>query len=253
MNGLAKKYGLATQYYANTHPSIGNHLGLTTGADHDNNDSFNKTVTADNVVRDLLAAGKTWTAYEESLPRVDYTSPDIGNYVRRYCPLSYFSDVINSSTQKLSLVPFTQFKADLANNAWPNYSFMTPNLCNDAHDCSLGTADSWLKTNIDSLVKSASLQNGGLLIIVLDEAANHNSHGGGQVAWVAISPKYSKGGLQIHYAVSTPEYAALDAGRSRAEALSRKRQERNEHVRIFQVAGASATQHGDYWIVNIRK
>jgi hypothetical protein len=29
------------------------------------------------------------------------------------------------------------------------------------------------------LVKSASLENGGLLIIVFDEAANDNSHGGG--------------------------------------------------------------------------
>jgi len=171
--------------------------------------------------------------------------------VRRHCPLSYFSDVVNSSTQKLSLAPFTQFKADLANNAWPDYSFITPNLCNDAHDCSLGTADSWLKTNIDPLVKSASLQNGGLLIIAFDQAANHNSHGGGQVAWVAISPKYSTGGYKS--TTLNQQYAALDAGRSRAEALSRKRQERNEHVRIFQVAGASATQHGDYWSVNIRK
>jgi phosphatidylinositol-3-phosphatase len=96
-----------------------------------NNDSFNKTVTADNVVRHLLAAGKTWKAYEESLPKVGYTSPDTRNYVRRHCPLSYFSDVVNSSTQKLNLVPFTQFKADLANNALSDYSFITPNLCND--------------------------------------------------------------------------------------------------------------------------
>ncbi|HWR35716.1 MAG TPA: hypothetical protein VN622_07600, partial [Clostridia bacterium] len=31
LNSLAAKYGLATQYYANTHPSIGNYFMLTTG------------------------------------------------------------------------------------------------------------------------------------------------------------------------------------------------------------------------------
>lgn len=196
LNSLANKYGLATQYYANTHPSIGNYFELTTGQIVTNNDSFNSTVSADNVVRHLLTAGKTWKAYEESLPKAGYISPDTGKYVRRHCPLSYFSDVVNSSTQKLNLVPFTQFKADLANNALPNYSFITPNLCNDAHDCSLGTADNWLMTNIDPLIKSATFQSSGLLIIVFDESGNDNSHGGGRVAWVAISPKHSKGGYK---------------------------------------------------------
>ena len=31
LNRLASQYGLATQYYANTHPSIGNYFMLTTG------------------------------------------------------------------------------------------------------------------------------------------------------------------------------------------------------------------------------
>jgi phosphatidylinositol-3-phosphatase len=196
LNSLANKYGLATQYYANTHPSIGNYFELTAGQIITNNDSFNGKVSADNVVRHLLTAGKTWKAYEDSLPKIGYISPDTANYVRRHCPLSYFSDVVNSSTQKQNLVPFTQFKKDLANNALPNYSFITPNLCNDAHNCSLGTADSWLKTNIGPLINSASFQSNGLLIIVFDESANDNSHGGGRIAWVAISPKYSKGGYK---------------------------------------------------------
>src|SRR5215471_19366349 len=29
LNGLASQYGLATQYYANTHPSIGNYFMMT--------------------------------------------------------------------------------------------------------------------------------------------------------------------------------------------------------------------------------
>ena len=103
---------------------------------------------------------------------------------------------MNSSAQKLHLVPFTQFSKDRVNNALPKYSFITPNLCNDAHNCSLSTADAWLKNNIDPLVRSAPFQSGDLLIIVFDESANDNTNGGGRVAWVAISPKYSKPGYK---------------------------------------------------------
>jgi phospholipase C len=192
LNSLANTYGLATQYYANTHPSIGNYFMLTTGKIITNNDSFTGTVTADNVVRHLLTAGKTWKSYEETLPYAGYIQPDTGNYARRHCPLSYFSDVVNSSSEKLNLVPFTQFSSDLASGHLPSYSFITPNLCNDAHNCSLGTADAWLKKNIAPLISSSVFKDGGLLIIVFDESANDNTHGGGRVAWVAVSPEFSK-------------------------------------------------------------
>ena len=193
VNSLASKYGLATQYYADTHPSIGNYFTLTTGQVITNNDSFNGVVKQDNVVRHLLASGKTWKAYEEDLPKAGYTAPDVANYARRHCPLSYMSDVLNVPTQKLNLVPFTQFAKDLAGGTFPSYSFITPNLCNDAHDCSLATADKWLQTHIAPLIASAGFQNGDLLVIVFDESGSDNSHGGGRVAWIAVSPQFSKG------------------------------------------------------------
>ena len=40
LNSLASQYGLATQYFANTHPSIGNYFMLTTGQVVTNDDSF---------------------------------------------------------------------------------------------------------------------------------------------------------------------------------------------------------------------
>jgi hypothetical protein len=196
LNSLAKNYGLATQYYANTHPSIGNYFMMTTGQVITNNDNFTGTVTADNVVRHLLTAGKTWKSYEESLPSVGYVSPDVGLYARRHCPLSYFSDVVNSSNERLNLVPFSEFSSDLAAGRLPQYSFITPNLCNDAHNCSLATADGWLKKNIAPLLASSTFKNGGLLIIVFDESGNDNTHGGGRVAWVAVSPEFSKAGYK---------------------------------------------------------
>src|SRR5207302_11314501 len=60
LNSLASKYTLATNYYANTHPSIGNYFMLTTGQIITNNDSYTGTVTSDNIVRRIMTAGKTW-------------------------------------------------------------------------------------------------------------------------------------------------------------------------------------------------
>jgi phosphatidylinositol-3-phosphatase len=196
LNSVANKYGLATQYYANTPPSIGNYFMLTAGQIYTNNDSYVPPSTGlniDNVVRHLLSAGKTWKSYEESLQSVGYLSPDTAYYARRHCPLSYFSDVMGSNVQRLNLVPFTQFATDLTNHRLPNYSFITPNLINDAHNGTLAQADGWLKTHISSLIASSDFQQSGLLIIVFDESATDNTHGGGRVAMVVVSSKAKTG------------------------------------------------------------
>src|SRR5438045_319099 len=135
----------------------------------------------DNIAHELELAGKTWKDYPEKT----------GTYYVRHDPLQYMTNIT-----KANLTSFSQFKTDLANHALPNFSWITPNGCNDAHDCGLSTADSWLQTNIDPLVQSTYFQPGGdgLLIIVFDE--NSGSGGtmttgttdGGQVECVIVSP-----------------------------------------------------------------
>jgi hypothetical protein len=193
LHSLIAQGGLATQYYANTHPSIGNYFMLTTGQIITNSDGYSQPVSDDNIVRQLLAAGKTWKAYAEDLPSVGFTGQSSGNYARKHNPLSFFSDVVNDSAQLRRLVPFTQFATDLAGDSLPDYAFVAPNLCNDAHDCSLQTADTWLQSNIAPLLASAAFQQDGLLIIVFDEADTDNTNGGGRIAWVVVSPKAKPG------------------------------------------------------------
>ena len=100
---------------------------------------------------------------------------------------------MNDPTQVRRLVPFTQFATDLANGTLPNYSNIVPNLCNDAHDCPLRTADDWLRGNIDPLIKSATFQLDGVLIILFDESGDDDRNGGGRVAWIVVSPKAKRG------------------------------------------------------------
>jgi hypothetical protein len=192
LNSLANQYGLATNYFANAHPSIPNYFELTTGQILtliDASTPHNFPVDANNVVRDLLAAGKSWKSYAEDIPSVGYTGGDIGRYAVRHNPLAYFTDVQNDAKQVQNLVPFSQFAIDLNAANLPDYSFIVPNLCNDAHDCPRSTADAWLKTNIDPLIQSPQFQKDGLLIILFDEADTLDfTSGGGHVAAVIVSP-----------------------------------------------------------------
>src|SRR6202047_4898836 len=197
LNGLANQYGLATNYFANGHPSIPDYFMLTTGKtltliDAVTPDSF--SVSDDNVIRELIAAGKTWKSYAEDLPAIGYTGGDSGNYAVRHYPLAYMIDVQNDSAQRKNLVPFSQFSTDLSTANLPDYSFIVPNLCNDAHDCSLAAADSWLKKNLDPVIQSPVFQKDGLLIIVFDEADTLDlTAGGGHVAAVIVSPLGKRG------------------------------------------------------------
>jgi phosphatidylinositol-3-phosphatase len=205
LNSLASENALATQYYANVHPSIGNYFMLTAGQLVTSNDSLNTTVNVDNIVRHLLTAGKTWKSYAESLPSVGYIGGDQYPYIRHHNPLSYFTDVANSSVQRLNLVPFTHFAGDLGKNQLPNYSFVVPNENHNAHDCptaptgctnavKLATADTWLKNNIAPLLNNPAFQKDGILIIVFDEGFDTDTaHGGGHVAALAVGPGVKKG------------------------------------------------------------
>jgi acid phosphatase len=205
LNSLAGQYALATNYFANFHPSLPNYFMLSAGELITFNDGFSGTVSNDNIVRELIAAGKTWKAYAESLPSVGYAGTDAYPYLERHDPLSFFSDVRNSAVQRNNLVPFSQFAIDLKNGQLPDFSFITPNAEDDAHDCpsggqdcdantKLAAADGWLKTNIAPLLSNSAFQTDGILIIVFDESVITDiANGGGHVAMLVIGPKVKKG------------------------------------------------------------
>jgi acid phosphatase len=130
---------------------------------------------------------------------VGYTGSGRGKYARKHNVIALLSDVVNDTAQRNNLVPFSQFAVDLAAGTLPNYSMLVPNLCNDAHDCPLSTADAWLKTNLEPLIASPTFQRDGLLIVAFDEAVSDSTKGGGRIAWVVVSPKAKRG-----YRSSTP-------------------------------------------------
>lgn len=205
LNSLAGRYGLATNYYANSHPSIGNYFMMTAGQLITREDSYSATVDADNIVRRLVASGKTWKSYAEDLPAVGYTGGDRRPYIRRHNPLSFFSDVVDNPEQRKNLVPLPQLTQDLASGSLPNYAFVVPNNIHNLHSCAWGwkscteqekmqLADAWLRDNIGPVLGSKAFQEAGLLLILFDESEPHDStHGGGRIPVILVSSKVKPG------------------------------------------------------------
>jgi len=204
LNSLATQHALATNYFADTHPSIGNYFMLTTGQIQTNDDAFAGTVSSDNIPQAFTAAGKTWKSYMESLPSVGYTGGDVYPYFKHHDPFVYMSNVLSSSAETANVAPFTQLASDMNAGTLPSFAFIAPNAENDAHDCpgggslctddqKLTAADTWLKTNIDPLINSPALAN-SVFIIVFDEALDIDiSGGGGQVPMVMVGAHVKPG------------------------------------------------------------
>jgi len=204
LNSLANAHSLATNYFGDVHPSIGNYFMLTTGQLESVDDNFTGTVTDDNIARALNGAGKSWKAYMESIPSAGYLGGNSGTYLKHHDPFSYFSDVVSNSAQAANIVPFTQIQADMAANTVPNFAFIAPNSVDDAHDCpgqastcldsaKLVTADTWLKTNIDPLINSPAFAN-SVFIITWDEGdLTDLTNVGGQVATVLVGTHVKAG------------------------------------------------------------
>jgi phospholipase C len=197
INSLIPQGGLATNYFANVHPSIGNDFIMTTGEAYSTDDNFNGVVPIDNVVRELQAASKSWRAYAQSLPQQGYLGGDVYPYLRRHNPISYFSDVQPPSQLNMNIYNFSQFQADLSAGQLPAYSFVVPDAEHDAHDCPGGgndcdvsvrvaAADTWLSANIAPLFTNPQFQQSGLFILTTDESRDDNRNGGGQVATILV-------------------------------------------------------------------
>lgn len=226
LNGLAAQYGLATNYYADAHPSINNYFFLTAGHMgtfapwiRDLADLFPFDVGGENVASILSDNGKSWKLYAESIPGTAYVGDDHGLYVKRHNPFAYFDTVRGKASQRRNIVPFGELAQDLRKHSLPAYSFIVPNVYDDGHNdpetkglaaCgdhrALQDIDGWLKRNINPVVESTTFQRDGLLIITFDEACEYGVHadwrfdpdkpelkGGGRVATVVVSSRTPPG------------------------------------------------------------
>ena len=192
LNSLIAAGALATNYYASTHPSIGNYFMLTTGQILTNNDSSTAVWNVDNIARQMLAANVSFRIYAEGITQ-GYLGGDTGLYVIRHNPFAMLSDIAGKqAVADAVLWPFSQFATDLGNNTLPEFSFIVPNVDDDAHNGTPQQADSWLQSNVAVPLSShPAFQAGGdgLLIVDFDESVDSDiAYDGGHVAAVLWGP-----------------------------------------------------------------
>ncbi|HEY0448792.1 alkaline phosphatase family protein [Actinophytocola sp.] len=162
INSLAQGGANFTQSYAVTHPSQPNYLAMFSGGTQGiTNDSCPHTFTAASLGKQLLDAGLSFAGYSEGLPSTGYTGCTSGRYARKHAPWANFSSVPTSANK-----PFTAFPSDFTQ--LPTVSYVIPDLCNDMHDCSVSTGDTWLKTNLKAYADWAKTHN-SLLVVDFDE------------------------------------------------------------------------------------
>ncbi len=202
-NQLASLDVLFTDYHAVTHPSLPNYISLiggsTLGIHSDCNTCY---VNAPSLPDEIEASGRTWKAYMEDMPSPCFTG-FYGNYDKQHDPFVYFDAIRNDAARcQKSVVPLTELTGDLANNQLPNFSFITPNLCNSGHNCSIRVADGWLRQVVSELQSSPALGDNSAIFIVFDEASSDDSSccglgpsAGGRVAAILVSPQ-AKSGFQ---------------------------------------------------------
>ena len=195
-NRLAHSYGLATHSYAITHPSLPNYLALTSGSTQGvSSDCTDCHFAAVNIVDQLEAAHLSWGAYLENTPTPCFRGAGSGGYAKKHNPFIYYDDVARSASRCRRLVGFGQLSADLRAGRLPTFTWVTPNLCDDGHDCGVAAGDRFLAKTVPDLIREAGPH--GLVLITWDEGSSeHGCCGaahGGHVATIVAGPGVRRG------------------------------------------------------------
>lgn len=164
-NRLAKGGALFTDSHAITHPSEPNYIALFSGDTQGVTDDScpNDFTGVDNLGNQLITSGRKFVGYSESMPNAGYTgcSGADGLYRRKHNGWVNFDNVPAEANQ-----PYSAFPSDFSQ--LPTVSFVSPNMCNDIHDCPVATGDTWLQQNLAGYADWAKANN-SLLVVTFDE------------------------------------------------------------------------------------
>jgi acid phosphatase len=200
---LATTYGRATSYKALTHPSLPNYLAIAGGSTfgvRDDRGPLSHRLTGPSVFDRVLAAGRTAKTYAESMP-APCALTGTAKYAVRHNPWTYFADPASRASCRRFDVPSGTaakgaLRTDIDRGTLPDLGLLIPDICNDAHDCSLATADAWLKTWLTAVQRGPDYRAGRLAVVVtFDEDDNSADN---TVLTVVMSPRTS------HVVVAAP-------------------------------------------------
>lgn len=169
LTSLAHAWANMTDSHAVTHPSEPNYLALFSGSTQgvSGDPCPVGPFSATSLGAQFLKARMTFTGYAQSMPSVGFMGcqadpdhlPSGYLYMRKHVPWTNFTDIPKSDSKPypgpLKSAPST-------------FTWITPNMCNDMHDCSIKTGDTWASKNLPALI-AWDKANSGVLIVTFDE------------------------------------------------------------------------------------
>ncbi|MEO8759613.1 MAG: alkaline phosphatase family protein [Bacteroidia bacterium] len=213
INALASdpSTALFTNSVALTHPSQPNYLMLYSGSNQGvTNDyiSSNTPFSTCNLGASIIAAGKTFAGYSETMPSTGYLGTTSGNYARKHNPWSNWqgtgTNQVPSSVNKM----YTTFPSASTYSTLPTVSYVIPDLSDDMHNpttnsvTAISNGDTWFYNNLNSYVQWAKTNN-SLLILTWDE--DDNTAGTNQIVTMFVGQMVQGG----QYAESVNHYRVL--------------------------------------------
>jgi acid phosphatase len=185
LTAVAARYGRATRSYALTHPSLPNYLAIAGGSRfgiHDDDPPVAHPLGGSSVFGQVLAAGKVAKTYAEGMTRACQLS-STGRYAVKHNPWAYFtSRSERAGCRRFDVPAGTPTKGrlhkDILGGTLPTFGLLIPDLCHDAHDCSLATADRWLHGWLGPLLGSQDFRTGRLAVVVTfdEDDRDANNH-----------------------------------------------------------------------------
>ena len=191
VTALARRCGLATEYHAIAHPSLPNYLAMTSGSTHgirSDCQPFQCPIRGPNLFTQVTRHGLRWRSYAESMPRPCYRGTT-SLYAARHVPAVYYTRIraCGRHVRSLGRLGSGRLHFALHSGHAPALMFVTPNLCNDAHDCPLARGDAWLARWIPMIVASPTYRHGHTAVLLtFDEGG-----GGGNVVPLIVLSRYT--------------------------------------------------------------
>lgn len=196
-NRLIHRYGLAARSYGVRHPSLPNYLALTSGSTHGiTTDCTGCQISAPNIVEQLARARISWRGYFEDQPGRCFSGASAQGYAKKHNPFIYYDDVAGNPKRCRNLVGFGRLSRDLRRGTLPTFVWVTPNLCDDTHDCGVATGDRFLARTAPRLIHE--LGPHGFLVVTYDEGDSdagccEGAAADGRIATIVAGPDVRRG------------------------------------------------------------
>lgn len=188
--GLGQKFGYANSYYGIRSPSLPNYMAIAGGSTFGittNGPPSQNGVKAASIFGQALSSGKSARLYAEGMPGNCVLSDGGDRYRVKHNPWAYFLD--ERVRCRNHDVPASQLAADAQNGKLPHVGMVIPNVCHNAHNCSLSVADRWFKIQMRDIFAGPDWKSGKLAVILTADEDDRKS--GNRVLTVVIHPSQS--------------------------------------------------------------